>query len=140
MVIGTHIALTGQHDFWVWQIALVPFLLVNNLLLLNQYPDIDAEASVGRVTFPIAFGVKQSNRVYIVFALLAYFSIFVLIVQNRIPLLSLIAIFPIVFSLFAFFGASKHLANIADKPYYLGANVTVAILTPLLLGGSLIFN
>lgn len=54
MVIGTHMILAREHSQLPWLISLVPFFLINNLLLLNQYPDISADASVGRKTFPIA--------------------------------------------------------------------------------------
>jgi len=33
--------------------------LVNNLLLLNQFPDVDADKTVGRRHYPIAVGRKK---------------------------------------------------------------------------------
>jgi 1,4-dihydroxy-2-naphthoate octaprenyltransferase len=51
MVVGTHIVLTFEYSQLVWLISLIPFFLINNLLLLNQYPDMEADASVGRNTF-----------------------------------------------------------------------------------------
>ena len=56
MVVGTHVILTGEHSPLSWLVSLIPFFLINNLLLLNQYPDIKADASVGRNTFPIEIG------------------------------------------------------------------------------------
>ena len=67
MVVGTHVILTGGHSQLSWMSSLVAFFLINNLLLLNQYPDIKADASVGRNTFPIAFGLKKSNLIYGIF-------------------------------------------------------------------------
>jgi 1,4-dihydroxy-2-naphthoate octaprenyltransferase len=43
-------------------------------------------------------------------------------------------------ALFSLTGAIKHGENIGSFPQYLGANVAVAILTPLLLGISIIFG
>ena len=63
MVIGTHLILTGGYRWLSCLISLVPFLLINNLLLLNQYPDISADAAVGRKTFPILFDLQKSNLV-----------------------------------------------------------------------------
>jgi 1,4-dihydroxy-2-naphthoate octaprenyltransferase len=116
----------------------VPFFLANNLLLLNQYPDIKADASVGRKTFPIVFGMKKSNMVYSIFVLAAYSTILFYIVQGYLPKLAIIALSPIPLSLFALLGAIRHTSRIGDFPQYMGANVAAAILTPLLLGVALV--
>ena len=138
MVVGTHMILTEGHSHLPWLVSLVPFFLINNLLLLNQYPDVKADASVGRNTFPIAFGLNKSNIVYTIFLMAAYLSILIFIAKGLIPNQSIIAVIPIVFSLFALLGAKKHTSKIGDFPRYLGANVAAAILTPLLLGISII--
>ena len=138
MVVGTHVILKGEHSQLPWLISLIPFFLINNLLLLNQYPDVKADASVGRNTFPIAFGIKKSNFVYAVFMLAAYSLILFYIVKGYIPILSIIALLPLVFSLFALIGAVKHTSKTGDFPQYMGANVAAAILTPLLLGISIV--
>jgi len=57
-----------------------------------------------------------------------------------IPTLSLIALIPVIFSLYALYRVNKYGLNIADKAEYLGANVAASILTPLLLGISIIFG
>ena len=138
MVVGTHMILTEGHSHLPWLVSLVPFFLINNLLLLNQYPDVKADASVGRNTFPIAFGLNKSNIVYTIFLMAAYLSILIFIAKGLIPNQSIIAVIPIVFSLFALLGAKKYASKIGDFPRYLGANVAAAILTPLLLGISII--
>jgi len=138
MVVGTHVILKGEHSQLPWLISLIPFFLINNLLLLNQYPDVKADASVGRNTFPIAFGMKMSNFVYAVFMLAAYSLILFYIVKGYIPFISIIALLPLVFSLFALIGAVKHTSKIGAFPRYMGANVAAAILTPLLVGISIV--
>ncbi len=140
MVVGTHIVLTGGHTQILWLVSLVPFFLINNLLLLNQYPDITADASVGRNTFPIAFGLQKSNIVYAIFTVAAYSLILLLITKGYIPNMSIIALIPMIFSLFSLIGAIKHASNIGDFPVYMGANVVAAILTPLLLGISIVYG
>jgi len=140
MVVGTHVALTGGYSSLAWLASLVPFFLTNNLLLLNQYPDIEADASVGRNTFPIAFGLKKSNFIYALFMLTAHSLILLLIVKRYIPVLSIIALVPIILSSFSLIGAIKFLSKISEAPRYMGANVAAAILTPLLLGISIIYG
>ncbi len=138
MVVGTHVILTGEYSLLPWLVSLVPFFLINNLLLLNQYPDIQADASVGRRTFPIVFGLNKSNLVYAIFTILAYFLVLLFISKDYIPILSLIALIPMSFSLFSLFGAIKYASKIATVPRYLATNVAAAILTPMLLGISII--
>jgi len=140
MVVGTHIVLTGSYSHMPLLVSLVPFFLVNNLLLLNQYPDIEADASVGRKTFPIVFGVQMSNYIYAFFVFMCFFLILVLILLEEIPALSIIALIPIILSLFALGGGMKYLSDIGEHPEYLGANVAATLLTPLLLGVSIILG
>jgi 1,4-dihydroxy-2-naphthoate octaprenyltransferase len=56
MVMGTEVALAGQYTLEGFVASLVPFFLVNNLLLLNQYPDIEADKAVGRRHFLVVYG------------------------------------------------------------------------------------
>lgn len=137
MVVGTHVLLTGEHSQLAWLISLVPFFLINNLLLLNQYPDIKADASVGRNTFPISFGVKKSNIVYVLFFMAGYSLILVYIIKGVIPNLGIIALLPMIFSFYALTGAIKYSTDIGDYPQYLAANVAATLLTPLFLGISI---
>ncbi len=134
MVVGANVVLTGGHSNQAWMIALVPFFLVNNLLLLNQYPDIEADSTIGRNTYPITYGIKNSNIMYTIFMLTAYSLIIYFIFSEAIPSLSVIALIPILFSMFSLLGAIKFGARIGLHPQYLAANVAAALLTPLLLG------
>lgn len=140
MVIGTHIVLTLGYSLLVWLVSLIPFFLINNLLLLNQYPDMQADASVGRKTFPLAFGIKRSNQVYGVFMLLTYSLILLYVLAEILPTMGLIALIPMPLSIFAWVGAIKHKENIGNFHPYLGANVAATILTPLLLGLSILLG
>ena len=134
MVVGTHYLLTGENTVTAWLAALIPFFLVNNLLLLNQYPDIEADKSIGRNHFPIAYGTRASSYVYGMFFISAYSIILIGIYFGYFPGLSLIALAPAALSIYAFSGALKHADNIGSHTQYLGANVAATLLTPLLLG------
>ena len=140
MVAGTQFVLQGQYTALSWLVAVVPFFLVNNLLLLNQYPDIKADANAGRNHFPIAYGVKRSNMVYGLFSLATAAIIIGYVLTEHLPMLSLIALLPMPLAFFSLYGAVKHGETIGNFPQYLGANVAVTILTILLLGISLIIQ
>jgi len=140
MVVGTQYVLVGQYMTLSSMAALVPFFMVNNLLLLNQYPDIQADSKVGRNHFPIAFGLKRSNMIYGLFILATIAAIIGHIWSGYFPVLSLIAILPVPLALYSLSGAIKHGENIGAYPQYLAANVATVILMPLLLGVSLIYG
>jgi len=140
IVVGTHFVLTGVNSITPWLAALVPFFLVNNLLLLNQYPDIQADKSIGRNHLPIAFGTRTSSYVYGVFFISAYSTILFGIYYGYFPGLSLIAVLPVALSIYSLTGALKHAENIGAHTQYLGANVAATLLTPLLLGISITYG
>jgi 1,4-dihydroxy-2-naphthoate octaprenyltransferase len=140
MVAGTQFVLQGEYALLSWLVAVIPFFLVNNLLLLNQYPDIKADSSVGRNHFPIAYGIKLSNIIYGFFSLATAAAIIIYIALGYLPALSSIALLPMPLALFSLSGAIKYGENIGNHPQYLGANVAVTILIPMLLGISMIYG
>lgn len=140
MVAGTSFVLTGHYSQLPWIAGLLPCFLVSNLLLLNQYPDIDADRAAGRRHLPIAHGIATSNVVYGLFALAAVATILYGIVAHHFPLLSLIALLPFPLAVFALRGAITHGGEIGLHSRYLGANVALALLAPALLGIALIYG
>lgn len=140
MVLGTHTVLGGQIDPTTVALASVPFFLTNNLLLLNQYPDRDADRSIGRRTFPIVYGIASSNVVYMVFCCCAYGLIGFLVMAQKIHAWSLLGLIPIIFSAIAGFGAYRHREHIGMYPGYMACNVVATLLTPLLLGVGLLLD
>ncbi len=138
MVTGAHYVLTGEYSLIVGVVSLVPFFVVNNLLLLNQYPDINADRDAGRRHLPIAYGIELSNGVYCFFLLMTLVVIVSMVVAEKLPLMSLIALLPMPLAIFSLMGAIKYGDRLGFYPQYLGANVIVAIVTPVLLGGSII--
>jgi len=137
MVVGTQFALQGEYATLSWMIAFIPFFLVNNLLLLNQYPDSQADARVGRRHFTIAYGVNRSNLMYGIFATATVVIIVAYVQLGQLPVWSLIALLPMPLAYYALSGAIRHGEQIGEYPQYLAANVIVTILTPALLGISI---
>jgi len=140
MVIGTVIVLAGDITRQLWLISVVPFLLVNNLLLLNQYPDIEPDRAAGRRHFLIVFGITRSTQVYALFASLAFGTIILAVISHQFPTTSLIALLPVPLAFYAWQGAKKFGKEIGLHTSYLAVNVAVSLLTPLLLGISLLFG
>ncbi|MFT5722538.1 MAG: 1,4-dihydroxy-2-naphthoate octaprenyltransferase [Motiliproteus sp.] len=140
MVSGAYFAMTGEHSQLSWLVGIVPFFLVNNLLLINQYPDIKADRDVGRNNMPIAYGTKIASLTYGLFVMMTIAAIIFFVFDGILPALSLIALLPMPLALFALKGAVKHGAALGNYPQFLGANVIVAVSTPALLGVSIIFG
>ena len=101
------VALTVPLDWSIFLMTLIPFFLVNNLLLLNQYPDIDADKTVGRNHFPIHYGITASNLVYLAFLLAAFGLVVALVVWGVLPWLGLIGLLPLLLGLYAYLGAIR---------------------------------
>ena len=102
MVIGTHLVLTGSLQEAPILLSLVPFFLVNNLLLINQIPDREADKQFGRNHFSIAYGPNLSRWVYGAFSC---FSIGLVLAYGLVGLFSssiLIALIPLSISIIVF--------------------------------------
>lgn len=138
MVVGTHYAMSGEYSLIALYASLVPFLLTNNLLLLNQFPDLEADASVGRRHFPIVYGTKSSTYLYAVLALCTCVLIILGVVLEVLPIISYISLLPVMASWIVFWGAMTHSTNIEKLIPYLGINVMTAIFTPLMMGFTLL--
>jgi 1,4-dihydroxy-2-naphthoate polyprenyltransferase len=133
MVLGTEIALSGHWSRLGLLSAALPFLLVNNLLLLNQYPDLDADKQVGRRHFAIVYGLDRANIAYLVSVLLAAGLLLWGSYRELLPTTSLLALLPLPLAAFAWTGARRYGTRLGEHPQYLAANVVVSLLSPALL-------
>lgn len=133
MVMGTHFVLTGEYSWAALIASLVPFFLVSDLLLLNQFPDTEADRSVGRKHFPIVVGNQVSSFIYGAFLLLAYLSIAAGVYLGYLPKASLIGLATIIIAVPAFIGAYRYAEDTKKLIPHLGQNVLVNIITPVLV-------
>lgn len=140
MVMGTHFSLTGSYSWTAFVASMVPFFLVSNLLLLNQFPDVEADRGIGRYHFPIAIGRKASVKIYGVFLGGAYLSIILGYLAGVLPLSSLVALASIVLAVTTVKGAARYADDIPQLIPYMGRNVVINIVTPVLLAISLFIS
>jgi 1,4-dihydroxy-2-naphthoate octaprenyltransferase len=132
MVMGTDYVLTGQYTWTAFVASCVPFFLVNNLLLLNQFPDVEADRAAGRRHLPIVIGRRASSVVYGLFLLFAYLSIIVGIQMDMLPTMSLLGLVTLVLAVPAAIGAWRYADNVEKLVPFLVMNVAINILTPVL--------
>ncbi len=133
MVMGTHFVLTGEYSLIAFIASLIPFFLVNNLLLLNQFPDAEADKTVGRNHLPIRYGEKASSIIYGLFLLLTYLVVICGVYYDFLPRYSLLGLISIVFAIPASYGVIKYANEIDQIKKYLGLNVSINIVTPVLI-------
>ncbi len=133
MVMGTDFVLTGQYSWTALIASLVPFFLVNNLLLLNQFPDAEADQTVGRKHYPIQIGKEKSSWIYIVFLLLPYAVIVFGVITGYFPLSSLIGFLSLPLVILNSRGVLHHADNTEELIPFLGQNVIINLVTPVLV-------
>ena len=138
MVMGTDFVLTGEYSWTAFLASLVPFFLVSDLLLLNQFPDVEADQSVGRRHFPIIIGRRASSLIYGAFMVLAYLSIVLGVSLGQMPRTSLIGLIVLVIAIPASVGAYRYAEDTNKLMPYMGLNVVISIVTPVLVAIGLI--
>jgi 1,4-dihydroxy-2-naphthoate polyprenyltransferase len=133
MVVGTHLALGGSWSPTPIVASLVPFFLVSNLLLINQFPDYKADSGAGRRHLIIVRGVPAGVRVYGLFLVLTYLSIIAGVVLGYLPIWSLLGLATIPLAVRVFGGLKNHAEDIPQLVPYLGQNVLIVLATPVLV-------
>jgi 1,4-dihydroxy-2-naphthoate octaprenyltransferase len=133
MVMGTDFMLTGHYSWTAAIVSLVPFFLVNNLLLLNQFPDVEADRQFGRSHFPIKIGRKSSAIIYIVFLGLTYVAIIAGCLLRVLPPGALIGLFTLILAVPVMFGVIRHADDIPGLIPFMVKNVILNISTPVLV-------
>ncbi len=133
MVMGTQVALTGHYTWTAFVASLIPFFLVSNLLLLNQFPDVEADRSIGRRHYPILIGRRASSLLYALFLVLAYLSVLGGVLIQVLPKWCLLGTTTAALAVPAGIAAHRHAENIEKLLPALGLNVVINIGTPLLV-------
>ncbi|MEO0951519.1 MAG: prenyltransferase, partial [Pseudomonadota bacterium] len=140
MVLSACYVFSGRFSLTAFVAVLIPFLLVSNLQLMNQLPDYDADRSVGRETFVIAYGAGASTITYGVLLTLAITTLIFAVIVSVLPVLALVALVPMTAGIVAWRGLVRHGDDIGSLLPYMVANVIAAIGTPLVLGIELILS
>ncbi len=138
MVMGTHFVLTGEYSLTAFLASLVPSFLVSDLLLLNQFPDIDADRSVGRKHLPITIGKAGSKWLYTALIACTYLSIVTGYLLGLLPTYALLALAAIGLAVPTITGIIKNSESIPKLMPFMGMNVVLIILTNVLLMSGII--
>jgi 1,4-dihydroxy-2-naphthoate octaprenyltransferase len=132
-ILGLYFVQSGAYT-WQALVASIPsFLLVHNLLLLNEFPDTEADVKANRKTLPLSIGKKNAAIFYTVAAIAVYVWIFAWVAARVMPVWALLALLTIPLAVRSINGAFH-----SDDPSKLmpgmSANVMMVLATQLLLG------
>jgi 1,4-dihydroxy-2-naphthoate polyprenyltransferase len=131
-VMGAYFVHTGEYTLTAFIASMPSFFLVHNLLLLNEFPDVEADITVKRRTLPIAFGKKGAAVVFSLFVLMVYLWIAGAVMLDYMPLFTLLALLTLPLALQVIHGAFLYDDMKAFLPV-MGKNVLLVQLTQALV-------
>lgn len=134
MVIGSYYVLTGRITSTAVLVSFIPFFLVCNLLLLNEFPDVEADKTVGRKHYPILIGRKASAVIFTVFTIATYVVIILGVILKLTPPWTLLGLLTIIIAFPAVRGALNNYEDIPKLIPSMGQNVLLNLITPVLMG------
>jgi len=134
MVLGTYVTQTGEYTLAAGIASLIPGFLVSNLLLLNQFPDVEADKIASRRHLPITIGRRLSARVYVGLLGLTYLALILAVSFQLLPLTALLGLATVPLAVNAARGVLRNYDNIEGLIPFMGGNILVTLLTPLLTG------
>ncbi len=133
MVMGTYFVMMGEYSWLAFGVSLIPFFLVNNLLLLNQFPDFDADKQVGRRNLLIKAGHSIGASVFRWFLLAAFLTLLLLVTLEYLPLWALLGTLTLVLALPLYIKVQRDHMDLTRLQPALLWNVLVNLFTPLLI-------
>ncbi|OIP26358.1 MAG: hypothetical protein AUK39_05010 [Dehalococcoidia bacterium CG2_30_46_19] len=133
-ILGFYFIQTASYTLPAIVAAIPSGILVHNLLLLNEFPDAEADREAGRKTLPIAIGKAKASIFYSVLTAIVYLWIIGAVVAGLMPVFSLIALLTLPIAVRAIQGAIKYRGKIEQLIPAMRDNVLVVLLTQIFLG------
>ncbi|MFH1169107.1 MAG: prenyltransferase, partial [Chloroflexota bacterium] len=138
-ILGAFFVQTGAYT-WPAVVAAIPSgMLVHNLLLLNEFPDVEADKKASRKTLPITMGGGKASLVYSAFTLGVYLWIIAWVIAGfwwpnlGMPAYTLLALLTLPFAIKAIRGSRQHQDMNRLVPA-MASNVMIVLLIQLLMG------
>ena len=140
MVAGSAYVLTGHYTWTAAVASIPPFLLVSELLLINQFPDIDADARVGRRHLPIVIGRRRSALLFSVMVGASFLAIAVGVVAGTLPRLALLGLLALPLGAVLMVRVPALASDTQRLVPYLGINVAMIHLALILLATGILLG
>ncbi len=132
-VLGMFFVQTGEYTLPAIIAAIPSGILVHNLLLLNEFPDVEADASANRRTLPIVAGKRKASLFYSAMTILVYLWIIGGVIADVMPPFSLLGLLTLPIAVKAIRGSMKHDDASKFIPT-MASNVQVVLITQFLMG------
>jgi 1,4-dihydroxy-2-naphthoate octaprenyltransferase len=132
-ILGTYFAQTGAYTCTAAVACIPSAFLVHNLLLLNEFPDVEADMLANRKTVPISVGKNRAAIFYSAVAVAVYLWIIGWVAAQVMPVWTLLAMLTLPLTIRAINGARHH-DDAAKLMPAMAANVINVLLTQLFMG------
>lgn len=133
MVLGTYVTQTGGYSAGAAVVTVVDGLLIADLLLINEFPDVEADKAAGRKHLPIILGKTKAGIIYSVLLMGAYITIIAGAAAGVLPWLALLGLLTLPLGFKAMLGAVKYNNDMSKLVPALGMDVITVLVTPLLM-------
>ncbi len=89
-VMGSSWLQTGVFDGAAAWISLPPAMWVTAILLINEVPDMRADALAGKRTLPVRLGVRGTRMVYLLLQLFALAAVVIMVTRDQLPAIAVL--------------------------------------------------
>jgi 1,4-dihydroxy-2-naphthoate octaprenyltransferase len=132
MVSGTHFVLTGTYSWAAFSASLAPFWLISELLVINQFPDVEADTITGRRNYVILLGRKPASRIYAVMLWATYVSILAGWGLGHLPVGALLGLLTTPWAVQTTRGSYRYADELEGLLPVLSKNVQICVIAPAL--------
>jgi 1,4-dihydroxy-2-naphthoate octaprenyltransferase len=140
MVLGIYFTQTGEYTLSAGLASMIPGFLVSNLLLLNQFPDLEADRAGARRHLLITIGRERSAKIYAGLILATYVWLVFSVAFKELPWGALLGLLTLPLGIQAVRGVLRYSEDIDNLIPFMGRNVMVTLLTPLLAGVGILIS
>ncbi len=131
-VLGAFFVQTGAYTMPAVIASIPSGILVHNLLLLNEFPDAEADLTANRRTMPIALGKRRASWIYSALTGIVYLWIVGAVIAGQMPPFTLLGLLTLPLAVKAVRGAI-HYEDMGQLVPGMASNVMVVLLTQLLM-------
>jgi len=140
MILGAYYILNGHYSFAVLMTSFIMLFVASNLLLLNQFPDLEPDRAAGRLHLPILVGRKNAALVYVLFLVMAYVLLLLSVYLKLLPIYSLLGMFTLFLGIPTAIFVLRFYDNMARLMPALALNVALTLSLPVLISIGLIWQ
>ena len=132
-ILGMYFVQVGAYTLPALIASIPSAFLVHNLLLLNEFPDAEADQQANRKTLPIMLGKSRTAFFYSAVALAVYVWIIGWVAAQVMPVWTLLALLTLPLTIRAISGA-RHYDDVSRLMAGMAANVMSMLIIQLLMG------